>query len=147
MNSWNKKNVLTFGTFDILHLGHQYYLHEAKQYGDNVITIVARDKTVEKIKRKSPYYNESERIQNLITTWWSDKVILWQEDDYYRCIEELNPVAICMWYDQKLPPDFNHQVQHHNTILQYKDKSIPIITIAPYHDTIRKSNLLKDKII
>jgi glycerol-3-phosphate cytidylyltransferase-like family protein len=42
--------VMTFGTFDYFHPGHKAYLKEAKQYGDYLITIVARDETVKHIK-------------------------------------------------------------------------------------------------
>jgi FAD synthetase len=45
-----KKTVMTFGTFDRLHPGHEYYLSEARKYGDCLITVVARDKTVVDIK-------------------------------------------------------------------------------------------------
>jgi len=44
--------VLAFGTFDILHPGHEFYLKEAKKHGDILDVVVARDSTVEKIKGK-----------------------------------------------------------------------------------------------
>jgi cytidyltransferase-like protein len=34
----------------VVHKGHKYYLKEAKKYGDILITIVARDSTIEKVK-------------------------------------------------------------------------------------------------
>jgi FAD synthetase len=45
-----KRVVMTFGTFDLLHPGHLHYLSEAKKLGDYLITIVARDATVERLK-------------------------------------------------------------------------------------------------
>ncbi len=42
--------VMTFGTFDMFHPGHEYYLSEARKLGDTLITIVARDVTVTRIK-------------------------------------------------------------------------------------------------
>lgn len=44
------KIVMAFGTFDVFHPGHEYYLTQAKKYGDILIVVVARDKTVEKVK-------------------------------------------------------------------------------------------------
>jgi FAD synthetase len=45
-----KKVVMTFGTFDMFHPGHRYYLSEARKEGDVLVVIVARDITVEKLK-------------------------------------------------------------------------------------------------
>lgn len=42
--------VLTFGTFDIFHPGHEYYLREAKKHGDKLVTVIARDQTVKNVK-------------------------------------------------------------------------------------------------
>jgi cytidyltransferase-like protein len=45
-----KKVVMTFGTFDVFHPGHRFYLAEARKLGDRLLVIVALDSTVEKIK-------------------------------------------------------------------------------------------------
>jgi glycerol-3-phosphate cytidylyltransferase-like family protein len=51
-NSKNKthKNhsthVMCFGTFDIFHPGHAYYLSEAKKLGDTITIVIARDHRV-----------------------------------------------------------------------------------------------------
>jgi len=45
-----KKVVMTFGTFDMFHPGHRYYLSEARKYGDILIVVVALDATVERLK-------------------------------------------------------------------------------------------------
>ena len=71
-----KKIVLTFGTFDRLHPGHEHYLREAKKYGDHLVTIVARDSTVFRVKGKNPIHDEQIRLANLQLTGWSDEVVL-----------------------------------------------------------------------
>ena len=40
------KKVMTFGSFDVLHKGHEHYLKEAKSYGDYLIVVVARDENI-----------------------------------------------------------------------------------------------------
>ncbi|MBU0625913.1 adenylyltransferase/cytidyltransferase family protein [Patescibacteria group bacterium] len=45
-----KKKVMLFGTFDILHPGHEYVFSQAKNYGDCVMVVLARDVTVKKVK-------------------------------------------------------------------------------------------------
>ncbi|HEY4500387.1 MAG TPA: adenylyltransferase/cytidyltransferase family protein, partial [Candidatus Paceibacterota bacterium] len=44
------KRVMVFGTFDILHPGHLYFLRAAKKLGDYLIVSLARDVNVRKIK-------------------------------------------------------------------------------------------------
>jgi len=38
------------GTFDLLHMGHIYYLREAKKLGDKLAVVVATDSTVRRLK-------------------------------------------------------------------------------------------------
>ena len=44
--------VMATGTFDLLHMGHIYYLKEAKKLGDILSVVVARDSTVRKLKHE-----------------------------------------------------------------------------------------------
>mgnify|MGYP006297563163 FL=1 len=44
--------VMATGTFDILHLGHIYFLKEAKKLGDTLAVVVATDSTVRKLKHE-----------------------------------------------------------------------------------------------
>ena len=60
------KKVMCFGTFDKLHPGHLSYLEQAKEYGEYLVVVVARDKRVKKIKGKFPQENEKLRQKNLI---------------------------------------------------------------------------------
>ncbi|MEM2913737.1 MAG: adenylyltransferase/cytidyltransferase family protein, partial [Candidatus Bathyarchaeia archaeon] len=58
------KVVLAEGTFDLLHYGHVYYLTNAKKLGgekSKLIVIVARDKTVERLKGRKPIIPEDQR--------------------------------------------------------------------------------------
>ena len=42
--------VMAFGTFDVLHPGHHFYLEQARKLGDNLVVVVARDANVKKLK-------------------------------------------------------------------------------------------------
>ena len=44
--------VMATGTFDILHLGHIYYLKESKRLGDTLTVVVATDATVRRLKHE-----------------------------------------------------------------------------------------------
>lgn len=45
-----QKKVMAFGTFDIFHPGHVYYLTEAERLGDTFTIVIARDERVAKLK-------------------------------------------------------------------------------------------------
>ena len=68
MNSRQAKLVMVFGTFDYLHAGHENLFTQAKELGDEIIAIIARDKTVKTIKGELPDHNEKERLKNLKET-------------------------------------------------------------------------------
>lgn len=67
---------MTFGTFDLFHPGHRYYLSEARKQGNYLITVVARDKTVIDLKRRQTREPETVRKQNVIASQLSDEVVL-----------------------------------------------------------------------
>lgn len=71
-----KKVVMTFGTFDLFHPGHKYYLSEAHKEGDYLITVIARDETVSDLKGKSTRESEEIRKKKVIESGLSDEVIL-----------------------------------------------------------------------
>lgn len=142
-----KKIVLTFGTFDILHLGHQYYLSQAKKYGDHLVTIIARDSTVLKVKWRLPSHNEQTRLQNLTQTKRSDEVVLGHESGFDRCLDYYKPDVICMGYDQG-DVSWKLQVESEkwNKSIIYNLKSkISLVRIAPYKPEKRKSSILAKK--
>lgn len=94
------QKVITFGTFDYLHPWHRHYLMEAKQYGDYLITILARDSTVKKVKWSFPDHNEEQRLLALTEWWICDIIDLWDEHDYYTCLHTYLPQVIYLGYDQ-----------------------------------------------
>ena len=95
------KKVLIFGTFDGLHPGHLNFFEQAKKYGDYLIAVIARDKTVKKIKNRFPSRNEVERLGTLQRCQLINEARLGYEDNPYGIIEEIAPDVICLGYDQK----------------------------------------------
>lgn len=94
------KTVMAFGSFDVLHPGHLYFLKKAKKLGDRLIVVVALDRTIEKIKQQKSKYNEKDRIEHIRELRFVDKAVLGYEVDPYEIIEELNPDIIALGYDQ-----------------------------------------------
>ena len=87
------------GTFDILHLGHIYYLKEAKKLGDTLVVIVAKDSTVRKLKHE-PINNEEIRLNLIKELKIVDEAYLGHEDDMYKIVKEIKPDIIALGFDQ-----------------------------------------------
>ncbi|HHT8227490.1 MULTISPECIES: adenylyltransferase/cytidyltransferase family protein [Citrobacter] len=57
------KKVITFGTFDIFHIGHINILERAAEFGDYLIVGVSSDELNFSKKQRYPVYNEKERVK------------------------------------------------------------------------------------
>ena len=95
------KKGMVFGTFDHFHSGHINFFKQAKKYGSYLIAVVARDKTVKKIKKHFPLWNEKERLKIVQNSELVDKAILGNFGNPYRVIKKFQPDIICLGYDQK----------------------------------------------
>lgn len=93
--------VLVFGTFDLFHPGHEFFLREAKKHGDTLEVVVARDKTVGEVKGKRPVEDETRRLAKIQSLDYVDEVILGSLGDKYQIIKAINPDIIVLGYDQK----------------------------------------------
>lgn len=97
----NQKKILIFGVFDGIHEGHISFIKEAREKGDQLVAIVARDIIVEKIKGKKPKNNEVERINNLLEVPEVDLVLLGDlETGTYHVLKEVKPDIVFLGYDQ-----------------------------------------------
>jgi len=68
------KVVLTYGTFDLLHIGHINLLRRARELGDQLIVGLSTDE-FNKIKNKKAYYPYHDRKIILESLRFVDKVI------------------------------------------------------------------------
>jgi len=70
------RRVITFGTFDVFHVGHVNILERAKQEGDYLIVGVSSDKLNFSKKQRYPVYSESDRIKILKSLKFVDEVFV-----------------------------------------------------------------------
>jgi FAD synthetase len=91
--------VMATGTFDLLHMGHIYYLKEAKKLGDKLVVVVARDSTVRKLKHE-PITPEEMRLNIIKELKIVDDAVLGHKDDMYTTVKEIKPDIIALGYDQ-----------------------------------------------
>lgn len=68
------KTVITYGTFDLLHIGHINILKRAKAMGDYLIVGLSTDE-FNKLKHKSAYHSFSDRKAILEAIRYVDLVI------------------------------------------------------------------------
>ena len=99
-----EKVVLATGVFDILHMGHLYYLTEARKLGDRLVVVVARDETARRLKRQ-PIVPEHLRLEMVRGLKPVDEAVLGDRDDFYKVVEMVRPDIIAIGHDQSHDPE------------------------------------------
>ncbi len=95
-----RKIVLVGGTFEIVHPGHIYFLNKAKEFGDYLVVVVARDSTVRKMKRP-PVVPEDQRLKVIASLKPVDRALLGKEqEDIIEIVKEIKPDVIVLGPDQ-----------------------------------------------
>jgi len=144
--SKKRKVVLASGTFDLLHLGHVKYLEEAKKAGGEdaeLVVIVARDSTFEKMKGKKPVMPEDQRRALVESLKVVDEAILgYEELDISGAIEKIKPDIIAVGYDQG---EIKRKVQK---AIAEKVLSVQVVKIGRFgKEELNSSSKIKRKII
>jgi FAD synthetase len=93
--------VLCFGTFDGLHPGHEDYFRQAKELGDRLVVVVARDETVKIVKDRASLQDEHARLRAVEAHPLVDEARLGWPGDKYRIIEDIRPDVLLLGYDQQ----------------------------------------------
>lgn len=144
MRTRKKKNkiVLAFGTFDILHPGHLFYLSQSKKQGDILVVVIARDSTVKRLKGRNPIFRETERLEMVAALKMVDRAVLGDPLHHCRIIEKIRPDILCLGYDQNITTQKLSE--------QLKRMKIPfqsIKRIGSYRKESQKSSHYKHKIL
>ena len=123
------KKVMCSGTFDGLHPGHLNFFTQAKDEGDYLTVVVARDINVKKIKGRLPKNNEQLRLREIKQVNIIDKAILGQTGNIYNIIKKIKPNIICLGYDQK--------TDRKKLVETFKGS---IVRLKPYKEDVYKSS-------
>lgn len=70
------RRVITFGTFDVFHIGHVNILKRAKEFGDLLIVGVSSDSLNFSKKQRYPIYSQEERIEIISSLKFVDYVFI-----------------------------------------------------------------------
>ena len=108
--------ILIAGTFDHFHIGHQYLcwtafgkisksIDPSSEAQKQLIIIVARDKTVQKIKGRRAVNHEADRlkrVQSEFENYESVNILLGRADgDFFQLLRDECPDEIFLGYDQQ----------------------------------------------
>lgn len=70
------KRVITFGTFDVFHVGHVNILERAAAQGDYLIVGVSSDALNFSKKARNPIYNQEDRLKIISSLKFVDEVFI-----------------------------------------------------------------------
>ncbi len=132
-----QKTVMVFGSFDVLHKGHLDFFRQAKQKGDYLIVVLARDKTIKEVKNNHPKHNEKFRKHTICQSDIVDKAVLGSLKNRYEALKKYSPDVICLGYDQRV--DLK---ELKNKIKEF-DLETKIYRLKSFHPEIYKSSKLK----
>ncbi|MFH1240413.1 MAG: adenylyltransferase/cytidyltransferase family protein [Candidatus Diapherotrites archaeon] len=138
----SKKRVLAFGSFDLVHKGHEHYLREAKKLGTDLVIVIARDETIETIKGKPPRHNEEQRKKDVEALGIADSVVLGnslKNSNKFKIVEDYRPDVIALGYDQK---ENAETIKQRANLLGWK---LDVVRINSFEPENYKSSLLKKK--
>jgi cytidyltransferase-like protein len=101
--SLGKTRIMAFGTFDMVHEGHEDFFRQARSLASEpyLIVSVARDVVVTRVKGEKPRRSERERRELLERSKLVDEVVFGQEDGYIEHITAARPDIIALGYDQR----------------------------------------------
>lgn len=93
------KTVLVGGCFDLIHIGHIYFLEEAKKLGDTLIVLLESDETIKRLKGiNRPIHTQEERKKMLQAIRFVDEIIsippLKTDKEYFDLIDKIHPDII-----------------------------------------------------
>ena len=116
-----KKRVVVFGIFDGVHEGHRDLFRQAREYGDELVVIVGRDKSAILLKSKEPRYTQDERLELVKQEKLVDEAVLGDEElSSYDVLKILRPQVICIGYDQDaLESDLRIWVSRNNLPIEF----------------------------
>jgi FAD synthetase len=119
--------VVCGGVYDILHPGHAFVLERAKDFGDLLVVIIARDSTVENRKR-IPIVPEIQRLEMVSQLKPVDIAVLGKEGSFLDIIEEIRPDVIA------LGPDQHHSAEEIKENLKKRGIEVEVERIEEYKE-------------
>ena len=133
------KRIMVFGTFDMIHKGHEDFFRQARSLAPDpyLIVSVARDNSAKRIKGQSPRNSEDVRLENVREFPGVDDAVLGDEEGHIKHIYACNPDIIALGYDQ-----IGEYVDHLEEELRAAHLQTQIIRLKAYQPEVFKTSKL-----
>lgn len=130
---------MVFGTFDIVHRGHENFFEQARDLAKEpyLIVSVARDGVVTRLKGKAPRNSEKERLAEVARNPLVDRAVLGEEYGYIAHIAAESPDILALGYDQE-----GKYVENLESTLREAGLSPKIVRLKPFHPELYKTSKL-----
>ena len=129
--------IMVFGTFDIIHLGHEDFFVQARALAKepHLIVSVARDSAAARTRGSAPRHHEAERLATVAAHPLVDKAIMGDELGYIEHIVSEKPDSIALGYDQK-----GEYVEHLETDLSKAGLRVKVIRLKAFKPELYKTS-------
>lgn len=131
--------IMVFGTFDVVHKGHESLFEQARSLSRDpyLIVSIARDRVARRIKGFSPRNHESARLASLAAHPLVDKAVVGDEVGYVKHILEERPDIIALGYDQE-----GEYVNSLEKDLRDAGLSVNVVRLKPHRPDLYKTSKL-----
>jgi len=88
-----KKTIVTLnGSFDLMHAGHLFIVHEASKKGDSLIVALNSDPSIKQYKgEERPIISLADRLRMVAALEWVDFVTFFEEADPRAVLSTIKP--------------------------------------------------------
>lgn len=134
--------IMVFGTFDMVHPGHEDFFSQARALGKtpHLIVSIARDDAARRHKGSLPRHSEEERLALVRTHPMVDEAVLGDSIGYVEHIVRLAPDIIALGYDQA-----GEYVEHLERHLKEAGCAARIVRLEAFKpETYKTSKLRQD---
>ena len=130
---------MVFGTFDIIHPGHEDFFKQARALAKEPYLIVslARDDVAARIKGFRPRHSEKERLALASAHPLIDRAVLGNQDRYIEHIKAEQPDIIGLGYDQT--GEFVEELEKH---LREAGLQTRVVRLAAHRPGVYKTSKL-----
>jgi cytidyltransferase-like protein len=130
---------MVFGTFDMIHKGHEDLFKQARALfpDPHLVVSVARDSAVRRVKGAGARKSETERLAAIAAHPDVDEALLGDEEGYIAHIAKAAPDIIALGYDQT-----GEYVDNLKKDLQNAGIRAGIVRLKPYKEHIFKTSKL-----
>ncbi len=133
--------VMAQGVFDIIHMGHVHYLEKARELGDELVVVVASDKTV-RARKHEPITPQEMRRDLVASLRCVDRAVIGSDgEDRYVTVREIKPDIIALGHDQE------HDEQRIRLELQKRGIDCQVVRLDYYYHDLDGTRKIIQKIL